>query len=122
MKELEHYQKTKHFFVKSDRERAGDYDATPKEPFAHTKWQRVIRREHVRLLKRSLSQRRGQLSVLDVGCGRGDFTMGLAGSLPAESKICGVEFYDEVLNIRSSLDACGLDQKEQRSVFHSSAL
>ncbi len=95
----EHYEATKQYMRRSALERDGYYDARAGGPLKHTVWQRRIRRMVLRELSHIMRKDAGLASLLDVGCGRGDFTIEMAERLPRLEQVWGVDFVEETLSI-----------------------
>lgn len=98
MEYKEHYEKTKEFFRIRAIEKQGYYDAEPGR-LKHSIWQRRIRKMALRSLDKLLRYYSNISRVLDVGCGRGDFTIEIAKRYPQLSEIWGCDFSKEVLSI-----------------------
>jgi len=100
MTEPNHYKQTKEFFRISATERQGYYDAQAGGPLKHNPWQRRIRRMALRVLDKLSEKKPGNISTLiDIGCGRGDFAMQMAQRYPHLTKIYGCDFSKETLSI-----------------------
>lgn len=99
MKCKNHYQKTKDFFRVSAIERQGYYDARFGTPLRHNIWQLRIRKMVLAALDKLLQCDSNILKIIDVGCGRGDFTIEIAKRYPQLSRIWGCDFSKENLTI-----------------------
>jgi ubiquinone/menaquinone biosynthesis C-methylase UbiE len=110
MTETNHYKQTKEFFRISATERQGYYDAQAGGPLKHNPWQRRTRRMALRVLDKLSEKSPGNISTLiDVGCGRGDFTIQIAQQCPYLTKIYGCDFSKETLSIAQK-DAASLEK------------
>ncbi len=99
MNKDEHYAKTKKYMLKSAEERDGYYDAVDGAPLKHTVWQKRIRSLVLNQMARLIDRDPTIESVVDVGCGRGDFTLEIAGRFPDLERVDGTDFVDETLEI-----------------------
>jgi len=98
-----HEQATKNYFGRSAVERGGFYDASPDGPRKHSRWQRRIRRITTRLLDEAVADfGESAESLLDVGCGIGDFTIENAQRHPYLKRVSGSDFSPETLAIAKS--------------------
>lgn len=95
----EHYRLTKQLFRQSALHKQGFYDAKPGQPPRHTVWQLRVRRTVLSFVDVLLRDAPGILRVIDVGCGRGDFTIELARRYPSIREIWGTDFSPEALAI-----------------------
>ena len=82
MRRQNHYDDTLSYFENVAKDRQGIYDA--EKGFA-MRIQRMIRKSLIRMVGRDAS------SILDAGCGRGDFSKDLADAFPS-AKIVGIDF------------------------------
>ncbi|MCQ9206956.1 MAG: methyltransferase domain-containing protein [Omnitrophica bacterium] len=98
MKNSDHYDKTVKFFRASAIERQGYYDAKPQGALEHNIWQMRIRKIVLELLD-ELSPDPDISKVIDVGCGRGDFTIEIAKRYRRFSEVWGSDFSKETLEI-----------------------
>lgn len=94
-----HYEKTKDFFRLMAIERQGYYNAQPGGALKHSIWQLRIRKMALRGLSKLLWYDSNISKVLDVGCGRGDFTIEIAKRHPQLGEVWGCDFSEEVLAI-----------------------
>lgn len=118
MKDTNHYGKTKEFFRISATERKGYYDARPGGPLKHNPWQLTIRKMLIRTLGKLLNEDPGNISsLIDVGCGRGDFTIEIAQRFPQFSKVSGCDFSKETLSMAQRNSA-----SLERITFHKANL
>ena len=100
MPDKNHYAKTRDYFKTSALEREGYYDADAIGPRKHSFWQKRVRRMVKHFLDVSLLDRdANDLSLIDVGCGRGDFTIEIAKSYPKLRRVSGCDFSKETLSI-----------------------
>lgn len=95
----EHYEKTKDLFKIHAIERQGYYDAQPGRPSKYRIWELRMRKMLLGSLDKLLRYDSNISNVIDVGCGRGDFTIEIAKRYPQLGKICGCDFCKEVLSI-----------------------
>lgn len=95
----EHYRATKQYMLTSARERDGYYDAADGARRKHTVWQRRIRALVLRELAGLIERDSTITSVVDVGCGRGDFTLEIATRFSGLERVEGVDFVTEILEI-----------------------
>lgn len=97
--ESSHYENTKTFHDQAGIERDGFYDWHPGHGSVpdHSRWQKMARRLVLRILTKTIADSDVK-SVLDVGCGRGDFTRALAERYP-QANVRGVDFSDAMLDL-----------------------
>jgi ubiquinone/menaquinone biosynthesis C-methylase UbiE len=91
----DHYQKTQSVFQYTAQHLGGFYDSIRGGPGRHTWVQRRVRR--MTIAEIGAAQPMG--SVLDAGCGRGDFTLEMAEAFPALEQLVGVDFATDALQI-----------------------
>ncbi|MEQ9009702.1 MAG: class I SAM-dependent methyltransferase [Ekhidna sp.] len=95
----DHYSQTREFHRISAIEREGFYDARDGKPLGHSRWQRRVRQQ-VSSCINNITNRNSQVSsLLDVGCGNGDFTLELANQFPQLRKLVGTDFTSETLDL-----------------------
>ena len=99
MNKDEHYRATRRYMEQSALERDGFYDAPDGGATKHTVWQRRIRTLVLRRMAALIRKDPAIDSIVDVGCGRGDFTMEIAGRFPGLVRSQGVDFVEETLEI-----------------------
>ncbi|MBI5142732.1 MAG: class I SAM-dependent methyltransferase [Nitrospirae bacterium] len=100
MTDSKHEQATKDYFGRSAVEKGGYYDASPDGPRKHSKWQRRIRQIAVRLLDGVVANLGASAeSLIDVGCGIGDFAIENAKRYPNLKKVSGSDFSPETIAI-----------------------
>jgi SAM-dependent methyltransferase len=90
---------TRELFRSIALERDGYYDATPGGAPRLSIWQRRIRRMVERTLDARHGSSRTARSLLDAGCGRGDFTWALATRDPQLTSVLGCDFCPELLRL-----------------------
>lgn len=103
------YEKTKDFFRFMTIERQGYYDAQPGGSLKHKRRVLWLRKKTLCKMDKLLRYDPYISSVIDVGCGRGDFTIKIAKRYPQLSKIWGCDFVKEVLSIARK-DAASLER------------
>jgi SAM-dependent methyltransferase len=96
---VRHYRLTKEVFRQSARDKQGFYDAKPGRGLRHSFWQRRVRQIALSLVGELLDRDSRIRDVVDVGCGRGDFTRELAGRYPSLREAWGTDFSPETLAI-----------------------
>ena len=99
MKENDHYETTRNFFRYTAEKMKGFYDAKSENELHHTGYQKRVRTlvmNHVAGLLHVDDRCR---SLIDVGCGRGDFTQDIARRFPELESVCGSDFSPETLAI-----------------------
>lgn len=92
-----HYTATQELFRWVAIHRSGFYDASPGGPLRHTLWQRWVRRTVRSLLNELLDRTTTIRTLMDVGCGRGDFVLQLAACYPQLAEVWGTDFAPEML-------------------------
>jgi len=98
----QHYEITRQVFRYTALYWQGYYDSRPGKPLQHSRWQRRVRSLVLALLD-ARCQREPRLGrVLDVGCGRGDFSIELATRYPQLTEVWGCDFSPEALAIASA--------------------
>ena len=109
-----HYDRTKAFFRESAVERQGFYDGSP-GVLEHTFWQMRMRRMVIQYLSGIITSGGSMKSLLDAGCGRGDFIKEIALKFPHLTEIGGTDFSGEALDIGRA------DLSGERRVFFKEA-
>jgi ubiquinone/menaquinone biosynthesis C-methylase UbiE len=99
MKRNDHYEATKEFHRVGAVEKNGYYQAVIGKPLRHSIWQLRIRKMILNILDELLRNDQDISRVIDVGCGRGDFTIEIARRYPQLKKIHGCDFVKEALTI-----------------------
>jgi ubiquinone/menaquinone biosynthesis C-methylase UbiE len=99
MEREEHYEKLKGFFRHTAIRKKGYFDALPGGPLKHRTWDLRVRRMIIDTVSKLLRRGTNFSRAIDVGCGRGDFTIEVAKCYPQISKVCGCDFTQEVLSI-----------------------
>jgi len=100
MKNKNHYEKTKEFHRISAVEKNGYYDAmVGNRPLKHIFPQLRVRNIVRSKLDQLTGYDSGISSLVDVGCGRGDFTIEISKRYPQLKKICGCDFVEQALSI-----------------------
>ena len=100
MKKKDHYEQTRDYFKISALERDGYYDAKSVGPPKHSFWQRRVRKIVRHFLDILLVGGDSNiLTVMDVGCGRGDFTKEIAKCYPRLIGVSGCDFSKETLSV-----------------------
>ena len=94
-----HYELTKKYFRESAVYKEGYYDAETGGELKHDMWQRNIWRICISILDKILQNNSEITKVIDVGCGRGDFTIDIAKRYPQFQKIVGIDFLKETIDI-----------------------
>lgn len=97
--ERDHYETTKQVFQHSAVHKQGYYDARPGGDFRHSVWQLRVRRIVLSILDVLLHTPPEMTKVIDIGCGRGDFTIELARRYPHLKEVWGTDFCQEALAI-----------------------
>lgn len=97
MLDQKHYEKTKEFFSRSALDNQGYYDGAGK--LTHNPWQKMIRRIIIRQIKQLLADDQGIISLVDIGCGNGDFCLELKKQFSSLTEICGCDYSAEMLTI-----------------------
>jgi ubiquinone/menaquinone biosynthesis C-methylase UbiE len=87
----QHYMKTKQYFKKNSSDMNG-YFETAKHDSRHQK----ILDLSLSLAKQSITQDKRVASILDAGCGTGEFTFCLASAFPEATQIVGMDFLPEL--------------------------
>lgn len=95
----DHYNNTIEYHKISALEREGYYDAKNGKPLKHSVWQLRVRKMVIGILNKLFTYDSNILKVIDVGCGKGDFTIEIAKCFQQLSKICGCDFVKEALSI-----------------------
>lgn len=93
MKRSEHRDITLSYFRRAAVEKEGFYDAADGEPLKQSFWQRLVRYH----LTRSIARLR-PVTVVDVGCGNGDFVLELATRFPQVNWL-GRDFSAEMIEV-----------------------
>jgi ubiquinone/menaquinone biosynthesis C-methylase UbiE len=101
----DHYEATARYMRDSASQRDGFYDANSGGATRHTVWQRRIRSMALRQMARVIRQDPAIASAVDIGCGRGDFTVEIADRFPCLEKVVGVDFVEETLEIARRIAA-----------------
>ena len=104
-----HYDKTKEAFKFSAIERDGYYDATPGKSLRHRLVQLRVRKIALNILADVVRSAPHITTAIDVGCGRGDFTMELTKRFPQLVEVSGCDFSKETLSIAKG-NAASLDR------------
>lgn len=99
MKITDHYEKVKEFHRARAVENDGYYDAIREGEEKHTVWQVIIRKMIIKEIDKLLSEDPHINNLIDVCCGRGDFTIELAKRYPALTQVYGCDFVKEMLSI-----------------------
>lgn len=94
-KREKHYENTRNFFKVSAKERQGYYDAKNRKVLRHSIWQLRIRKIVLGFLDELLKHDSSISKVIDVGCGRGDFTIEIAKRYTQLNEIWGCDFLKE---------------------------
>ncbi|MCE9616418.1 MAG: class I SAM-dependent methyltransferase [Lentisphaerae bacterium] len=94
-----HYEQTRAFHDDAARTRQGYYDWKPGQAGAprHSCWQVRTRAMVIEALRAATADHVPE-TVLDVGCGRGDFTRRLKAEFPA-ARVLGVDFSEPMLDL-----------------------
>ncbi len=95
MDKNKHRQETLGFFRKAALAKEGFYDASDAGDYRHSIWQRRVRGY---LRSRILRLAQSSATLVDVGCGNGDFVRELAGHLP-EINFRGHDFSSEMIEV-----------------------
>ncbi len=95
----DHYKTTEELFKISAIEKNGYYDSIRGWPLKHTVWQLRVRKIVLRILHTLLKSAPAIVKIIDVGCGRGDFTIEIVRHFPQLSLIKGCDFVEDVLTI-----------------------
>jgi ubiquinone/menaquinone biosynthesis C-methylase UbiE len=99
MNRNDHYEATKEFHRISAVEKDGYYEAVTGKPQKHLYWQLRIRKMVLNTLDKLIPGNPDIFSAIDIGCGRGDFTVEIAKRYPQLKKIYGCDFVKEALSI-----------------------
>lgn len=94
-----HYELTKEHFRESALHKDGYYDAKKRGKLKHDIWQRKIWDICISMLDKLLQNSPEIMRVIDIGCGRGDFTIELAKRYPQFEEIVGIDFLREAIGI-----------------------
>lgn len=94
-----HYQRTKEFFGSSAREKRGYYDAKIGGRLEHNPWQKLIRKMIIKRLDELFTLDKNLKSLIDVGCGNGDFCLELQHRYSELQEVYGSDFSEETLAI-----------------------
>lgn len=94
-----HYEATKEVFRFSALHKRGYYDARLGQRLTHSVWQRHVRRSVISILDEVLARDPDVTRIVDVGCGRGDFTLEVATRYPQLREAWGCDFCAEALAI-----------------------
>jgi SAM-dependent methyltransferase len=106
----EHRQRTLGFFRQAALEKRGFYDASDISDLRHSIWQRRARS----WLRRRIVELSGSCaSLVDVGCGNGDFVRELAAMLP-QMEVRGCDFSPEMIEVAQN-DYAGLPNLSYRT-------
>jgi SAM-dependent methyltransferase len=95
MDEQEHTKRTLRYFKQAALEKEGFYDVSDVGDYQHTLWQRRVR---AYLKSRIMRLGKSCHSLVDVGCGNGDFIRELAGDV-AEMNCRGHDFSSEMIEV-----------------------
>jgi SAM-dependent methyltransferase len=98
----DHYAATREVFRYLALHRQGYYDAAPGGPLRHSRWQRRVRGMARSLLDELLSGDRTLRTLVDVGCGRGDFLQEIAGRYPQLAELWGTDLSPEMLALAAA--------------------
>lgn len=98
-----HYDRTRQVFRHSALHRSGYYDAKVGTELRHSVWQRRVREVVLSMLARTLHDP-ARMTVLDVGCGRGDFAVQVARRFPNVKAIWGTDVVPETLALARAAD------------------
>ncbi|MBI2190609.1 MAG: class I SAM-dependent methyltransferase [Planctomycetes bacterium] len=99
MPEDAHYEKTRELFRWAAQNLDGYYDARPGSLLQHTRWQLRIRKIALHLLHSTLAGHPHPACGIEIGCGRGDFTLEVARAFPELKEMHGCDFTKEALEI-----------------------
>lgn len=99
MNKNDHYEITKEFHRIGAVENNGYYQAVAGKPLRHSIWILRIRKMVLNILDKLLPCNPNISSSIDVGSGRGDFTIEIAKRYPQLEKIHGCDFVKETLAI-----------------------
>lgn len=94
-----HYEMTKEYFRESALHKKGYYDAKNRGKLKHDIWQLKIWKICTSILDKLLQNNPEIIKVIDVGCGKGDFTVELAKRYPQFEEIWGIDFLKEAFDI-----------------------
>jgi SAM-dependent methyltransferase len=103
----QHYATTREAFRQLAIHRQGYYDAQAGRPLRHSPWQRRIRRLVLASVTELLGRDATLRTLVDVGCGRGDFLLDLHAACPGLAELWGTDFSPEMLALAAA-DARGL--------------
>jgi SAM-dependent methyltransferase len=110
-----HYETTKQVFRSTSLHAHGYYDTRPGKRFRHSIWQQRVRGIVRTLLDEHFQRDSVMMKVIDVGCGRGDFSIEVATRYPQLNEVWGIDFSPETLAIASE------EAKLLKTVFFKSA-
>lgn len=94
-----HYELTREYFRKDAAEKSGYYSAKDAEEIKYNMQQREMWEIYISNLDEILQNNSEITSVIDVGCGMGQFTLELANRHVQFDKIVGIDFLKETINI-----------------------
>ena len=98
MTDPNHYNKTKEFFNQSALNNQGYYDGTSGR-LMHNRWQGMIRRIVIKKIGQMLAIDQDLKSLIDVGCGNGDFCLELKKRFSRLTEIYGCDYSEDMLAI-----------------------
>ncbi len=99
MNKDEHYNKTQIFYKQKATLTEGYYDSEPGQLLRHSLWTHLTRKNIISLLSNIIKKEPHVNSIVDVGCGRGDFTKKIGEKFPSIKRVDGVDNIDEALKI-----------------------
>jgi SAM-dependent methyltransferase len=91
-----HYERTRQVFRHRALYRRGYYDAKAGQPLRHSLWQRRVRAIALSMLAERVHGD-AVMAVVDVGCGRGDFSIEVARRCPQVREVWGTDVVPEAL-------------------------
>ncbi len=95
----QHYEATKQVFRHTALATKGYYDSQPGGRLRHSWWQRCVRKIVLSLLDERFRRDPNMRHIIDVGCGRGDFSIELATRYSLLTEVWGSDFSREALAI-----------------------
>ena len=98
MPDQNHYENTKSFFDASALHNQGYYDGAPGK-LKHNPWQKMIRRIVVKQFQRLFQCDKTLRTMVDIGCGNGDFCFELRRRFSHLTEICGCDFSHDMLDV-----------------------
>lgn len=95
----QHYEVTNEYYRKSALHRDGYYDAKKSGELKHETLQLKIWEIFASFLDKILCDNVGIVNIIDIGCGRGDFTTDLVERYPQFEEIIGLDVLRETIDI-----------------------